>query len=135
MPTAVCHDRIRRPACHIVQQTIERFKAKPDQVEAVIARALEPVHATDGKIEWLPGCDPTPHSPTAGSVNPSKIDYYNQTNYISVTANTHVATIQPPVPGTDGQDVTGKPRKAKSGSIYQLKTDSSASVDEAAKFT
>ena len=114
----------------LILQAIAKFKAKPDTVEAVIARAVEPIHARDGWIDWLPDCDPTPHAPDADSGKALKTDHYNRTNYISVEANMQVATIRPPVPGTDGQDVHGKPRKAKSGSPYQLKTDGSITVDE-----
>lgn len=121
---------VREDVQQVVERAIERFKARPDMMEVEIARAVDPVHAKDGWIEWTPGCDPTPHPPSGSSANSTRVDYYNQTNYISVAANTQIAVIRPPVPGTDGHDVLGKPRKAKSGTAFQLKTDASVSVDE-----
>ncbi len=110
------------------------FRDEPSRLEQVIARSTAAIAGQDGRLEWVEGLDPTAGPAAAvGQDDTDVVDYYNQVGYVRVAKGSHVATLHEPTLGEDGRDVTGRTIKAKPGRRYDVRIDSSLSLDESGR--
>ena len=97
------------------------------EVKAVVARSVPPVHGKDGYIEWLV------ESPAEQLDEPeqAKESYYDISAFVMVEAGQVIGKIHPPTLGEDGRDVTGKTLAARDGKECKLKFDETILCDAA----
>jgi uncharacterized protein (DUF342 family) len=113
-----------------LERSIADIKAQSGPVEMIVARAVPPIHGTDGALEWQGGFNPAQVGAAAADHNQMKVDHYNQTHYVAVAPGQHLATIRSATQGENGRDVTGRVLRAKPGAPLSIKTDSTVKVDD-----
>ncbi len=109
---------------------VEQALAVPPEpgrtVRAVIAKGVEPVPGTDGRIEWLidqPGTKADDQNDDEGRVN-----FYECTSFISVSPGQTLGQIHKSTPGKSGYDVLGTALPARDGHECHLKHDDSITI-------
>lgn len=118
-----------------VQEALERFTRDyaPAEAEiaAVIARAVQPIHGQDARIEWTPGLDPTVShrldSPTG------RTDHYAGKTYTRVRAGDVIGLVHKPTEPVPGRDVRGKPLRATPGRPLPFRFHPTLQVDESGR--
>jgi len=99
--------------------------ADPGQtLDQVIAQGVAPKPGADGQIEWMVD---QPHADDPSSED-GRVNFYDQSPYITVTEGQCLGLIHKPTPGTPGHDVTGRPLPARDGKPCHLKVDESITI-------
>ncbi len=109
---------LSQPVRDRLKDVAESFREDPADTEMVFAEARAPVPGQDGGLAWEEGYDPTPECEEAGPDQPESegvVDHYQGQKFVTVEADTHVATLREPTDGTDGQNVLGENLVARSG--------------------
>jgi len=130
----MCHATLTQ---HEVELTDAAIKAVKKLLESpakegeprvgVVASAIPPVKAIDGRVEWLLPKDQTEETEgqedgeQEGTAEPQS--YYDRSAYTTINANDVIARIIEPVPGQDGRDVCGRTLACKEGRPANLKWD------------
>lgn len=118
-----------------VQEALERFTrdyAPSDaQTSTVIARAVQPVHGQDARIEWTRDLDPTVShrldSPTG------RTDHYAGKTYPRVHAGDVIGVVHKPTDPVPGRDVRGKPIRAAPGRPLPYRFHPTLHVDDSGR--
>ncbi len=124
-----------------VEEAFEVFRADPKPVEHVVAEARPPHKGADGYLAWevgpeadngeAEGSDDVEAANGEGEAR--QVDHYNQHQYICVNADQHIATVMPPEPGVDGEDIFGQPIPSEEGKPFELKVDDTVLIDQAGR--
>jgi uncharacterized protein (DUF342 family) len=126
---AVLLDQAGVAATDAVLEAFDRVLAEPagpgQAVRAVIAQGTPPQPGADGQVEWL--IDQTP-AEDDGPSHDGRVNFYDQSPYISVTEGQTLGIIHPPTAGTPGHDVTGRVLSARDGKPCHLKLDESITI-------
>ncbi|NIA21943.1 MAG: DUF342 domain-containing protein [Anaerolineaceae bacterium] len=88
-------------------------KGLPPRADVLLAEGVPPVPGTDGHIVWAEGYGPDRVRATRDD---DEIDYYAQSDIMSISAGDLVCTIVPPTRGRPGRDIYGRevsPRKGR----------------------
>ncbi|MCA3006399.1 MAG: DUF342 domain-containing protein [Phycisphaerales bacterium] len=119
-----------------VMAEIRTFPGRP--IQTVVSRGLSPQPGVEGRFEpppQLARCfEPaTPdQSAAARQAVPADLDptdHYGRASVNAVAAGDRLGTLVPPVPGTDGRDVTGKAINAAECRPFPLDVDDSVRIE------
>lgn len=131
-----------------VAAAIAQFKESPDHVRRVVAQGIAPQRGEDGRLEWQgefgPNANTADHeaedehdvtdSDTADD-DEVPINYYDQSPFVFVAEDEHVATLIEPTPGLSGFDVFGKRIPPTPGKAFPMRYDGSIEIDALGKVT
>lgn len=113
-------DIVRRAGVQfgLMEDALRQLLLQPKYNQPVeVARALEPVHGTDGRLEFHFRKQTTG---AAMKLEDGRIDYRSLDLFEGVTAGQKLITRILPIPGTDGKTVRGKAIKAREGRNFPM---------------
>ena len=115
-------DHVKRAIASLAQQLCDGQGQEGDgqakTISKEVARAQQPIHGVDGRVEWL--VDDTPKDPET-----ENISYYDQCAFVMVHNGDTIGKVYPPTYGEDGRDVRGETTPALSGKEAKLIIDES----------
>lgn len=106
-----------------VAAAVEAIKAAPPTdapASFIVAVGSAPVHGVHGRLEIDAELTQQPEKASAGD---GSVDHYSRSAYRLARPRQIVARVVPPVPGSDGIDVTGRTLAAKVGAAAQVTHD------------
>lgn len=106
-----------------LKELVEQFATGVQEDLTLTIQGTPPKHGTNGRIEWMPGLDPTA---VAARSETDRVDFYNQTRFITLKSGQRIARIFPPQSGEAGFDVCGRAVTPKSGLPVPIKLDANS---------
>ncbi len=95
----------------------------------IISRGTPAVHGTPGRIEFMPGQDPSAHqaAPTVAD-RQDRVDYHARSTLAVARRGQPIGRIIPPGEAVHGADVTGRVLSAHEGTAFEVATDDSVEL-------
>jgi uncharacterized protein (DUF342 family) len=134
-----------------LQTQIDAYQPDPTEETQFTLEGTPRQDGEDGRLEWSEtikesidiaekvkersraGADAPspPPRPADGDEETSAedTDFYNQSRFVVVHTDDHIATLYAPVDGVDGADITGKVMNAKIGAPLKITTDENIIID------